>query len=78
MEECVYLEKWLQILMGSENYKSESMCFQDLTAHRVKFRKIGFLTIAFFPLSIVSILNKNYYNGEKMKGLAQQAVYKFG
>lgn len=43
----VCLEKWLQILMGSENHKSESMCFWDLTARRVKFRKIGFLTIAF-------------------------------
>lgn len=43
----VYLEMWLQILMGSENHKSESMCFWDLTTHRVKFRKIGFSTIAF-------------------------------
>lgn len=59
----VCLEKWLQILMGSENHKSESMCIWDLTHHGVKFRKIGFLTIEFFP-SFHSLCSELYVIGK--------------
>ena len=57
----VYLEKWLQILMGSENHKSKCMCPETSqpTGSNLGnwiFNNCNYLV--FFFLTIVSILNE--------------------